>query len=262
MLKFFRTTRKKLIDHPSKGRTGDNVRKYFFYAIGEILLVVFGILIALQVNNWNENRIQNNEQTNLLTRLKADFEIALVNIENVQTEAEQIMESRKALLNYSSGNSELELNSLQSLINTLILSGQMVDYNTTYTQAKSTGKLSLIKNEYLLDELTRLELTYDLYQNTKNMRMASGANPEMQEMFIRSEFLRNLDIHWGTNYSPMPHPDLLFHSESTHQLLTSPETYKRLGLIYLIEIIENNWLIRYKEILQSTLAEINKELGL
>jgi hypothetical protein len=49
MLKFFRTIRKKLIEE-------DNVRKYLLYAIGEILLVVIGILIALQLNNWNEAR--------------------------------------------------------------------------------------------------------------------------------------------------------------------------------------------------------------
>ncbi len=40
MLRFFRNIHKKLIEHPSKGRTEDNVRKYLFYAIGEILLVV------------------------------------------------------------------------------------------------------------------------------------------------------------------------------------------------------------------------------
>jgi len=49
MIRFFRTIRKKLIEE-------DNVRKYLLYAIGEILLVVIGILIALQVNNWNEER--------------------------------------------------------------------------------------------------------------------------------------------------------------------------------------------------------------
>ncbi|MDT8416015.1 MAG: DUF6090 family protein [Flavobacteriaceae bacterium] len=49
MLKFFRTIRKKLIEQ-------SKVRNYFLYAIGEILLVVIGILIALQINNWNEGR--------------------------------------------------------------------------------------------------------------------------------------------------------------------------------------------------------------
>ena len=49
MLTFFRRIRKGLVD-------GGATRKYLFYAVGEIALVVIGILIALQVNNWNETR--------------------------------------------------------------------------------------------------------------------------------------------------------------------------------------------------------------
>ena len=77
MLRYFRIIRKKLIEHPSKGRTGDNVRKYLLYAIGEILLVVIGILIALQVNNWNEERKMGSEEVRILNILKTDLESAV-----------------------------------------------------------------------------------------------------------------------------------------------------------------------------------------
>ena len=51
MIKFFRQIRYKLMSQNLTGR-------YFKYAIGEILLVVIGILIALQINNWNQNRLE------------------------------------------------------------------------------------------------------------------------------------------------------------------------------------------------------------
>ena len=69
MIKFFRKIRQKLL---SEGKTG----KYFKYAIGEIILVVIGILIALSINNWNENRtkkqIFKTHLTNLIEDLKTD----------------------------------------------------------------------------------------------------------------------------------------------------------------------------------------------
>jgi hypothetical protein len=51
------------------GKTG----KYLKYAIGEILLVVIGILIALQINNWNENRIKYNKETTILANIHKEF---------------------------------------------------------------------------------------------------------------------------------------------------------------------------------------------
>ena len=68
MLRFFRRIRLKLIE-------GGNLRKYLIYAIGEILLVMIGILLALQVNNWNEVRKQRIDEIDLLKDLRTDLEI-------------------------------------------------------------------------------------------------------------------------------------------------------------------------------------------
>jgi len=62
MIKFFRKIRCDLIE---KNKT----RKYLKYAIGEIVLVVIGILIALQINNWNENQKHSREENTMLKNL-------------------------------------------------------------------------------------------------------------------------------------------------------------------------------------------------
>ena len=57
--------------------------KYFKYAIGEIVLVVIGILIALSINNWNESRKQNDKEIALLKELKADLVFSKQEIDSV-----------------------------------------------------------------------------------------------------------------------------------------------------------------------------------
>ena len=73
MIKFFRSIRKDLME---KNKTG----KYFKYAIGEIILVVIGILIALQINNWNEQQKENVLEQEYYCRL---FEDILQDIEQI-----------------------------------------------------------------------------------------------------------------------------------------------------------------------------------
>ena len=70
MIKFFRHIRKNLIE---RGKTG----KYFKYAIGEIILVVIGILIALQINNWNEEKKLKIQEGEALAEIISDITINL-----------------------------------------------------------------------------------------------------------------------------------------------------------------------------------------
>lgn len=76
MIKFFRKIRQNLL---SEGKT----RKYFKYAFGEIVLVVIGILIALQINNWNEQRKSNIKTTVFLNSLKNDLKNDFSQIDSI-----------------------------------------------------------------------------------------------------------------------------------------------------------------------------------
>ena len=67
MIKFFRRIRQKFLE---EGR----LSKYLIYAIGEILLVVIGILIALQINNWNKKKVTNTYELRLLQGLHSSIE--------------------------------------------------------------------------------------------------------------------------------------------------------------------------------------------
>jgi hypothetical protein len=66
MIKFFRKIRQKML-------TENKFSKYLLYAIGEIVLVVIGILIALQVNNWNQNINSKNELTQIVKEVRNDL---------------------------------------------------------------------------------------------------------------------------------------------------------------------------------------------
>ena len=73
MIKFFRHIRKSFL---MENKTG----KYLKYAIGEIILVVIGILIALSITNWNENRKQNQKDIEFLNGLRSELIIDTTNL--------------------------------------------------------------------------------------------------------------------------------------------------------------------------------------
>ena len=77
MIKFFRRIRQRLV-------VENKFSKYFLYAIGEIILVVIGILIALQINNWNEVQIGEMKATSILEAIRSDMVKDLDRIEDLK----------------------------------------------------------------------------------------------------------------------------------------------------------------------------------
>ena len=81
MIKFFRHIRQKLLSE-------NKFSKYLLYAIGEILLVVIGILIALQINNWNQEKIDRKQEVKLLSQITTDLEKNKIELTELQERLE------------------------------------------------------------------------------------------------------------------------------------------------------------------------------
>ena len=93
MIKFFRIIRQKLLSENKFG-------KYLTYAIGEIFLVVIGILIALQINNWNEERKDSIKEQQILSQLKEDYEANLKQLDQKLSSRMSIIQAGNEILKY------------------------------------------------------------------------------------------------------------------------------------------------------------------
>lgn len=93
MIKFFRKIRQKLIDE-------GNLKKYMIYAIGEILLVILGILIALFINDWRNDLNAQKNETLIIESLNVEFYAGKVAIHEFIALNENIIASNKRLLAY------------------------------------------------------------------------------------------------------------------------------------------------------------------
>jgi len=127
------------------GKTG----KYFKYAIGEILLVMIGILLALQVNNWNENRKNRTIEQNTLISLKSDLESALIQLDEKILQNKDFRTKDSLLLDAIHFKKDILIDSLEILTLGHIFSPGFDPELGTLNEILSTGKMEIIQNTYL-----------------------------------------------------------------------------------------------------------------
>jgi len=153
--------------------------KYLIYAIGEIILVVIGILIALQINNWNENRKAEIEEIKILTNLKSDLEKTLTEFANAVefnkstvAEISKIQHHQKNNLPYNE-NLDFSFGVIPHFYFSLVT-------NSTYKSLQTVG-IGIIQNETLKNKIVNI---YDVvlagmtdYNNDENLLKSSIVEP-------------------------------------------------------------------------------------
>ena len=152
MIKFFRKIRRKTL-------TENKFGKYLTYAIGEIILVVIGILIALSINNWNENRKNSIEERATLENLLENLNLSKIQSEQLISEENQLKQNLIQILGVNSNNTKVNTEIISdSIFKNAVwdLQSDMPTFNS-YNNLKSTNKLSLIKNKNINEKFTELE---------------------------------------------------------------------------------------------------------
>lgn len=143
MIKFFRNIRKKLL---AEGKTSN----YLKYAIGEIILVVIGILIALQINNWNEERKINLKADLYKNKIIKDLETDLMNIDSfvdISNKNKTIVEN---YFNFFESQNNLPIQTIIDSCSKAIYSSRKYRYTPvdyTFKDMQSSGNLSLLTDD-------------------------------------------------------------------------------------------------------------------
>jgi len=153
MIKFFRKIRRHLLIE-------NKLSKYLLYAVGEILLVVIGILIALQINNQNDLRKDRIKELHYLGNIKTDLNINMLEMErylDVRTEciaaAKRIIEhfEGKPITDYPAFNEDgVKIYSWQ----------KFYQNNNTFQELVNSGNLGLISNDGIKTRLLDIESLY------------------------------------------------------------------------------------------------------
>lgn len=159
------------------------IQRYVLYAVGEIVLVVIGILIALEINDWAQNRTERQQERILLANLISDLkeELLLLN-ELIGVEQHYFAEAMATLDHFSQQGSFTRLDTLLPKFNSLYMRRTFNPVNATYREMTSSGSIKLIRN----DSLKRATLKYYHYQERIALMVMNNNTRHVDENFVTS----------------------------------------------------------------------------
>jgi hypothetical protein len=207
----------------SENRTG----KYLKYAIGEIILVVIGILIALQINNWNESRKLENKKQELIINLISDFEGNINQLRLAIKESDTLEYKMNTFLNNAYlTNPVISIDSLKVLADGFFRPVYFFPSMVSYDEAKANGNLTLLKNKELFKDFNAFQKELFDFQNLQNDKRESYFKGPIWELkksagsgnvFLGSQrnYIKNSDDESYIKLINLPLATAVFENEST-----------------------------------------------
>ncbi|WP_190811166.1 DUF6090 family protein [Flagellimonas sp. S3867] len=161
-MKFFRKTRQKLI---SNGK----FKKYLLYAVGEILLVMIGISLAFQLDNWNENRVKENTEVGYYKNIRAQI------ADDRDLVVEQLHFNNRYMAEFKYANEILEsddksrMDTLGLIVRNLTQYSDFDKKGNIYETLVNSGEVKLLHNHSIVKSIRELEEKYTYINRMENI---------------------------------------------------------------------------------------------
>jgi len=240
MIKFFRKIRRQLLSE-------NKVTNYLLYAIGEIILVMIGILLALQVNNWNEERRVKDKQTVYLKGLKQNLLESKKELNRVIEESYITANSINYLVKTVRDNEQIGENALDSLIMKAMGYTKYQTRQGVIDELISSGQVSIIKSDYLRTEIASWNA------NLINIR-------EAEEMGKDAFFDYSDRLSKYFDFSGMTSNEKIFNTESRNLFLNDISTRNTLAKIRYSSQALNEAYMEKREHIDTLIKVIDSEL--
>jgi hypothetical protein len=159
--------------------------KYFKYAIGEIFLVVIGILIALQINNWNQENIDRKYEIFMLKETGSSLVADIQNLKSTLDYLETVQKSARALAIMQDDNDHSQ-ESLNYHFDMVRGSDVRVKFNSSPYQSIKSNGLNKISNAKLRSDLA---LLYEILLRSAEVEINENIGEQLND---RDDFLRNV----------------------------------------------------------------------
>jgi len=252
MIHFFRRIREQLL---GEGKTG----KYLKYAIGEIVLVVIGILIALSINNWNQKQIEKKQMNSFLLSVIGDLKSDTLQYGSTIQFFNTLVNKKQNILELSN----FDNLSVENLYDAIIPRISNYEINsTTFNKITNSGITQISKNESLskkiygyytvgasfLDDL----IVWDRNSSTTNGKYWHN-DQNLFELNLEAYDLK--DSEGIINFQ-----DEITRKQGLSKLLSEPKGRNHLKLDYVRKKRISNNLKDFKQLATKLIAEIEKEL--
>ena len=189
-------------------------RKYLGYAIGELVLVVLGILVALQINNWNEDRIEQRQIADYAHSMIQDLERDLTMAATIEQEINVLKQKIETLAEYVSDRTVDEISNIDLYYLMRAPFYRPYSWNrTALEQIKSSGAMRQMRNQQLAEKISAYEaFTHHLEGDYDFDRTVGIRSVELAGSIIDMNYPNAKEVFPPRSLPTFSFPDSPFHT--------------------------------------------------